>query len=71
MGKKINIRIYPDGRVQADVEGIKGKSCTDYIKILEEILNAETVDSEYTSEYYESENVILESESKEKIRRIN
>lgn len=71
MGKKINIRIYPDGRVQADVEGIKGKSCTDYIKILEEILNAETVDSEYTSEYYESENVILENESKEKIRRIN
>ncbi|GAB6056534.1 DUF2997 domain-containing protein [Methanobacterium movens] len=71
MGKKINIRIYPDGRVQADVEGIKGKSCTDYIKILEEILNAETVDSEYTSEYYESENLILENESKEKIRRIN
>lgn len=71
MDKKINIRIFPDGTVQAEVEGIKGKKCTDYIKIIEEILESETVDSDYTSEYYETELLNLETESKEEIRRID
>ncbi len=71
MDKKINIRIFPDGTVQAEVEGIKGKKCTDYIKIIEELLEAETVDSDYTSEYYETELLNLENESKEEIRRID
>lgn len=71
MDKKINIRIFPDGTVQAEVEGVKGKKCTDYIKIIEELLEAETVDSDYTPEYYESEILNLETESTEKIRRID
>lgn len=71
MDKKINIRIFPDGTVKAEVEGIKGKKCTDYIKIIEELLEAETVDSDYTPEYYESEILNLETESTEKIRRID
>lgn len=70
MDKKIQIRIFPDGTVQAEVEGIKGKKCTDYIKIIEELLEAETFDSEYTPEYYESE-INLETSETEKIRRID
>lgn len=71
MDKKINIRIFPDGTVQAEVEGVKGKKCTDYIKIIEELLESETIDSDYTSEYYETELLNLETESKEEIRRID
>ncbi|WP_341279246.1 DUF2997 domain-containing protein [Paenibacillus sp. FSL H8-0537] len=56
--KQIRVRIYPDGKIEADVLGIKGKGCTDYISILEQLLDAETVDSEYTAEYYESEQTI-------------
>lgn len=71
MSKKINIRIFPDGKVQAEVEGVKGKNCTDYIKIIEEILKAETVDSEYTPEYYESESIIIDTEIQENVRRVD
>lgn len=69
MSRKITIQIFPDGKVQAEVNGVKGKSCTDYIKIIEEILEAETSDSDYTPEYYESENT-TETETLKKVRRV-
>lgn len=71
MAKRISIKIFPDGKVQAEVEGIKGKTCTDYIKIIEEILEAEIIDSDYTPDYFKSENLNLESENNEIIRRID
>ena len=55
MEKKIQIRIFPDGTVQAEIDGIKGKACRNYIKIIEDLLEAKTVDSNYTPEYYETE----------------
>ncbi|MBI6874766.1 DUF2997 domain-containing protein [Clostridium aciditolerans] len=60
MTKRIKVQIFEDGTVQAEVQGIKGKKCTNYIKILEDILQAETVDSDYTKEYYETEKVMLD-----------
>ncbi|QJC50286.1 DUF2997 domain-containing protein [Paenibacillus albicereus] len=59
--RQIKVRIYEDGRIQADVIGIKGKGCIDYISILEQLLEAETTDSSYTSEYYESEQSVSET----------
>jgi hypothetical protein len=53
--KRVQIRLFPDGTVQAEVKGVKGKRCTDYIRILEELLEAETVDSDFTAEYFETE----------------
>ncbi|MEN6293969.1 MAG: DUF2997 domain-containing protein [Methanobacterium sp.] len=57
MKKSIKIEIFSDGTIQAETQGIKGKKCTDYIKILEEILESKTTDSNYTPEYNEKENV--------------
>lgn len=57
MTKRVQLRIFPDGRVQAEVQGIKGKACTSYISILEELVKAEAVDSSYTLEYFEKETV--------------
>ena len=34
--KQIKIKLLPDGTVQMHTEGIKGKSCIDYAKMLEE-----------------------------------
>jgi hypothetical protein len=51
MAKTITISILPDGRVQAEVRGVKGNACTDYIGILESLLDAEAIDSAYTPEY--------------------
>ncbi|WP_055107115.1 DUF2997 domain-containing protein [Paenibacillus ihumii] len=53
--KQIRVRIFTDGRIKADVMGAKGKACTDYIEVLEQLLDAETIDSDYTAEYYETE----------------
>lgn len=55
MSEKIQIRILKDGSIEAVTNGIKGKKCVDYISILENLLEAETVKSSYTSEYYEPE----------------
>jgi hypothetical protein len=68
MSKKIQLRIFPDGRVQAEVHGIKGKACTDYIEILEEVLNAEVYESSYTPEYYENQEVWLSQQIDETVQ---
>lgn len=57
MTQRIQLRVYPDGRIEAVTQGIKGKACTDYIAVLEELLRAETVASAYTPEYHEKAEV--------------
>lgn len=59
MEERIQVRIFPDGRIFAETKGIKGEKCTNYIKILEDLLNAETVESAYTEEFYEVEHVSI------------
>jgi len=61
MARTIRIVIMPDGRVQAEVQGIKGKACTNYVKIIEELLDAEVIDSAYTPEYHEGN--VIETEN--------
>ena len=67
MAKRVKIQIFADGRVQADVAGVKGKKCTDYIRILEELLDAEAVQSAYTPEYYEEQQISVETTEKESL----
>lgn len=63
MSKQLQIKLLPDGHIEAVTHGIKGKKCTDYIKILEQLLDARTIDSEYTDEYYiQEENIINENQ---------
>lgn len=57
MARSLTVRILPDGSIQAATHGIKGKKCVDYMRLLEEILEAEIVSSAYTSEYYEEASV--------------
>jgi len=54
--RQLQIRIHPDGKIDAKTLGIKGKDCLTYIDALEKLLNAKVVSSEYTSEYYEVTN---------------
>lgn len=56
--KNIKLRIYTDGKVEAETNGVKGKACLDYIAILERLTESTTVDSAFTSEYYENENLL-------------
>lgn len=53
--KQIIIRLNEDGNIFAETTGMKGKECLQYIELLEELLDAESIDSDYTNEYYETE----------------
>ena len=51
--KELEITIGPDGEVQVLVKCIKGQSCVDETKFLEEALGGKVESRELTSEYYE------------------
>lgn len=51
MSRRIAVTINRDGSIKAETLGIKGKTCLDYVPLLEELLEAETVQSEFTAEY--------------------
>ena len=51
MTKQITIRVYPDGRIESETHGIKGKDCLKYIKEIEQLTDAKIVRSEFTEEY--------------------
>ena len=51
---EIEITINEDGTVSLGVKGVKGQSCTELTKFLEEELGA-VVDRKYTSEFYEED----------------
>ncbi|MBN1319564.1 MAG: DUF2997 domain-containing protein [Thermoleophilia bacterium] len=68
MSKTIKVLIHRDGRVRVDVQGVKGKTCTNYIRLLEEVLEAETVESAYTPEYHESEVLVLDQAERQELK---
>lgn len=51
---KITISVRRDGTILAETIGIKGPSCLSQIEVLEQMLEAETMTSSYTPEFYET-----------------
>jgi hypothetical protein len=49
--QRIEVRIARDGTISAETHGIKGRACVPYIAMLEDLLEAQAVDSAYTPEY--------------------
>ena len=68
--KHIKLKIFPDGQVQAEVLGFRGKKCADYISILEQMLDAEAIDSERTSEYYIEETMLSTRDNKTPLTKL-
>lgn len=50
----ILLTIRTDGSIEAETKGIKGDKCLLSISALEDMLDAITVDSKYTQEFYEA-----------------
>ena len=63
---KMRIRLFPDGTIKMETEGIKGEKCADYAKVLERLADAKIYNLEKTDEYYQKE--ILEIEDSEELR---
>ncbi len=55
MAKKLIISIDKNGFVNAEVSGVRGGKCLDYISLLEDILEGNVVSREYTHEYHQQE----------------
>jgi len=49
----IEIVIKPNGEVTFQVKGVKGSSCLNETRFLEDALGGEVVEQEKTGEYYE------------------
>ncbi len=52
---KLKIKIRPDGTIEMETLGIKGKKCLDYAKVLEQLADVKIETTEKTKEYYEAE----------------
>lgn len=48
------VRVSSDGQIHAETQGTKGPKCLDSIELLERLLDAQTTESAFTSEYYEA-----------------
>jgi len=53
--QEITVRLLPDGTVQVDVQGVKGKRCLELTRPLEERLGNDVAERSFTSEYDEIE----------------
>lgn len=51
--KKLKITIHPDGYIQTETQGIKGKACEEYFPFFKRLLRDRVVDQLYTEEYFE------------------
>ena len=58
--RRIAVTINADGSIKAETLGIKGKTCLDYVPLLEELLEAETIQSAFTADYQETSEQITE-----------
>ncbi|WP_103355307.1 DUF2997 domain-containing protein [Amycolatopsis sp. CA-128772] len=51
MTHRVTVTIGKDGSISAETHGVTGSKCLDYIPLLEDLLGAETVTSEFTGDY--------------------
>ncbi|WP_102026761.1 DUF2997 domain-containing protein [Salirhabdus sp. Marseille-P4669] len=54
MSKQIRFEITPSGEIRAKTIGMKGEECLNYVDVIEKLVDAQAVDSEFTEEYFET-----------------
>ncbi len=65
MSKKLKIRLLPNGEIQMETIGVKGKECLNYVKLLQKLVNAKITKTELTDEYYQTETEVTNVENVE------
>ena len=63
--KKLKIKLLPNGEIQMETHGIKGKKCLDYIDVLKKLVDAKITDTKLSQEYYETETEVIDTENNE------
>lgn len=65
MAKKMQIKLLPNGEIQMETIGVKGKKCLDYIEVLKKLVDAKIADTQLSQEYYETESEITNTDNRE------
>ena len=60
--KKLKIKLMPNGEIQMETQGVKGKKCLDYIEVLKKLVDVKITDTQLSQEYYETETDVNEGE---------
>lgn len=63
--KKLKIKLLPNGEIQMETQGVKGKKCLDYIEVLKKLVDVKIEKTQITQEYYETETEVTEGEKNE------
>lgn len=58
--EQVAITIGLDGSIQAETIGYQGSRCLNTISLIEDLLEAETIDSQYKKDFFESNNSELD-----------
>ncbi len=53
--KQLKIKLLPNGEIQMQTVGVKGKKCLDYVEMLKLLADVRIEKQELTSEYYEED----------------
>lgn len=53
--KQLKIKLLPNGEIQMQTIGVKGKKCLDYVELLKILADVKIEKQELTKEYYESD----------------
>ena len=56
--KQLKIKLLPNGEMQMETVGVKGKKCLDYVELFKILADAKNQKQELTKEYYEEEQEI-------------
>lgn len=59
--KQLLIKISPNGEIDVETKGLKGKSCLKYINEVEKMTDARVLDSDFTNEYYETDEILVDN----------
>jgi len=65
--KQLKIKILPNGEVQMQTQGIKGKKCLDYIEMMKMLGDFKIEKQELKDEYYEENNDYYTQDDEEHI----
>lgn len=65
MSKKLKIKLLPNGEIQMETVGIKGKKCLDYINVLKKLVDVNISETQYSQEYYEIDSEVTSVQNAE------
>ena len=64
-GKKLKIKLMPNGEIQMETQGVKGKKCLDYINVIKKLVDVKITDTQLSQEYYETESEVTNADNAE------